>query len=190
LYNQRQEDKNARLPKFTILFKQILSDRTVISWLPEQFADDNAVLAAVRNLYDDLNRNVFNKPEGGNYSLKDLLQNLSDFDLQKVYICNDSGLSDISQRINDDYKLISIRDRLEKENPKRNKEKPEKYAERIEKMCEADSFSMQFISDCLGDSGIVNYFSSFGKTSKNENLLVQIQKNYEAAKDLLTMEYP
>ncbi|MBR6265725.1 MAG: type V CRISPR-associated protein Cas12a/Cpf1, partial [Bacteroidales bacterium] len=37
LYNQKQKDKTKRLPKLKPLFKQILSERNAISWLPEEF---------------------------------------------------------------------------------------------------------------------------------------------------------
>jgi len=53
-YNQSQKNRSACLPKLNFLFKQILSEKETISWLPEQFESDNALLASVRNAYQEL----------------------------------------------------------------------------------------------------------------------------------------
>jgi CRISPR-associated protein Cpf1 len=114
-YNQKQE-KNNRIPKFKILYKQILSDRDSISWLPEAFEDDKdksasqKVLEAI-NLYYRDNILCFqpkDKKDTENVleETKKLLADLPDSDLSKIYIRNDRAITDISQAIFEDYSVI------------------------------------------------------------------------------------
>lgn len=57
LYNQQHKDD--KLPKLKALFKQILSDRNAISWLPEEFNSDQEVLNAIKDCYERLAENVW-----------------------------------------------------------------------------------------------------------------------------------
>lgn len=56
LYNQAHKD--AKLPKLKTLFKQILSDRNAISWLPEEFDNDQETLNAIKDCYAHLSVNI------------------------------------------------------------------------------------------------------------------------------------
>lgn len=96
LYNQQHKDE--KLPKLKALFKQILSDRNAISWLPEEFNDDQEVLNAIKDCYERLSENVL-----GNKVLKSLLCTLADYNLDGIFIRNDLQLTDISQKIFDLY---------------------------------------------------------------------------------------
>lgn len=115
LYNQKQEKKN-RIPKLKILYKQILSDRDSISFLPEAFEDDKDktasqhVLEAI-NLYYRDNLLCFqpkDKKDTENVleETKKLLAGLSIADLSKIYIRNDRAITDISQALFKDYGVI------------------------------------------------------------------------------------
>lgn len=114
-YNQNQEKKN-RIPKLKILYKQILSDRDSISWLPEAFEDDKdktasqQVLEAIHLYYRD-NLLCFqpkDKKDTENVleETKKLLAGLSTSDLSKIYIRNDRAITDISQALFKDYGVI------------------------------------------------------------------------------------
>jgi CRISPR-associated protein Cpf1 len=182
LYNQQQSDKNNRIPKLKPLYKQILSDRETLSWLPEQFENDNAVLESINGIYINLNQDK-NILQG----LQELLNTISDYDLNKIYICNDASLTNISKQLFDNYAAIpfSIKEKLKEQNPKKNQETTEKYIERIEKEYKkSDSFSIGFINSCISDKKLEDYFI------KNENLFNNIHTAYEAIKDLLNIKYP
>lgn len=103
-YNQRQTDKGDRLPKLKPLFKQILSERNAISWLPDKFENDNHMLESIEICYQDLKAQVFE----GNNSLKKLLQGIGTYDLEHIYLPNDSQLTDISQKHYGNWALISV----------------------------------------------------------------------------------
>lgn len=135
LYNQKQTDKKQRIPKFTQLYKQILSDRSSISFIPEEFKDDNEVLESIENFYqtelcnslsEGANINVFN-------SFQNLLEHLSDFDLTKLYIRNDTSLTNISQKIFGDWSIIgkALREYYPILKPVTEKEKQTKKYTRI-----------------------------------------------------------
>lgn len=52
LYNQVH--KKEKLPLFKPMYKQILSDREQLSWLPETFENDASLLDAVKGFHQDL----------------------------------------------------------------------------------------------------------------------------------------
>ncbi|MDD3281807.1 MAG: type V CRISPR-associated protein Cas12a/Cpf1, partial [Bacteroidales bacterium] len=86
LYNQtaKKEDK---LPKLKPLFKQILSDRLTASFIPEQFKNDNEVLESIEKLYQEINEYVLP-------NINELLTHLRDYDLYKIFIRNDTNITD------------------------------------------------------------------------------------------------
>ena len=84
LYNQKQSYKAKRLPRLVPLFKQILSDRESVSWLPEAFADDNDVLDSIKEAYEAFF--VDEKEHGFVLAtrLKELLSSISSFDQNNI----------------------------------------------------------------------------------------------------------
>ena len=194
LYNQNQKEKGNRLPKLKPLYKQILSDRNAISYIPEEFKNDNEVLNSIEKVYQDLNQEVFNKEREGEYSLKELLLNINDFELDKIYLRNDLSLTEISQKYLGNWDIINkgIIKHYKTNNPKTSNGSEEKYEEKIKKYLNSfDSFSIQFINECLEDKSkkIEEYFK-ICKNKDDKNLFEQIEINYNAIKDLLKTDYP
>jgi ribosomal protein S24E len=194
LYNQNQKEKKNRLPKLKPLFKQILSDRNAISYIPDEFKSDNEVLSSIEKVYQDLNQEIFNKERIGEYSLKDLLLNIKSFELDKIYVRNELALTEISQKQLGKWDIVNkgIINYYITNNPKKVKEKQEKYDEKVKKYLKSfDSYSIQFINDCLEDKTkkIEDYFIQC-KNKDDKNLFEQIETNYNAIKDLLNTDYP
>ncbi len=104
LYNQQQKDKSKRLPMLKPLYKMILSDRVAISWLPEKFGSDEEMLNAINEVINSL-QPVLNDDKAN--SLKILLQHIGDYDLSRIYISNDIGLTDISQQMFGQYDIFT-----------------------------------------------------------------------------------
>jgi len=101
LYNQQQKDKNKRAPKFKQLYKQILSDRTSISMRFEEFENDSDLLETVEVFYqselceyetEGKTHNIFEE-------IKTLCESIGTYNLEKIYLRNDSNLTNISQRL-------------------------------------------------------------------------------------------
>lgn len=194
LYNQQQKDKSKRLPKFKNLYKQILCDRNSSSWLPAQFQSDNELLETIEIAYHGLIENVINPKN--QHSIIDIMERLSDYNLEKIFIKNDLQLTNISQRIYGDYGIIAkaLIEELKRNSQINKKEKIEKYEERINKLLDSQaSISIAQIDYCLSKYDIdldnklnvCNYFATEIKEIVNN-----ITSAYNDAKDLLNTKYP
>ncbi len=194
-YNQQQTDRSNRLPKLKPLYKQILSDRESVSWLPPKFESDKELLTKIKECYDALSEKekVFDK-------LESILKSLSTYDLSKIYISNDSQLSYISQKMFGRWDIIgkAIREDCAKRNPQKNRESLEKFAERIDKKLKAiDSISIGDVDECLAQLGetyvkrVEDYFAAMGASEIGEEQIGQeffkknIEEAYESVKELL-----
>lgn len=197
LYNQQHKDN--KLPKLKALFKQILSDRNAISWLPEEFNSDQEVLNAINDCYKRLSENVL-----GDKVLKSLLCSLSDYNLNGIFVRNDLQLTDISQKMFGNWSVIqnAIMQDIKNVAPaKRRNESEEDYEKRISDIFKkADSFSIQYINDCLNETddnnihAVDGYFATLGAvntpTMQRENLFALIKNAYTDISDLLDTPYP
>ncbi|MDR0619336.1 MAG: type V CRISPR-associated protein Cas12a/Cpf1 [Bacteroidales bacterium] len=189
-YNQKCKGKNNLLPQFTKLHKMILSDRESLSWLPEQFNNDNEVLKDINEAYMEIPLN----------KIKTLLENLSNYDLSGIFLCNDTGLTNISSKYLGHWSFIhrAIEAEYENRNPKRENKSQEKYDKEKEKYVKkTDSFSIGYINECVAlepqfnGKNIENYFSSLGKTNGVEKTIFEIiSDNYNNVKGILTAAYP
>lgn len=197
IYNQHHKDE--KLPKLKALFKQILSDRNAISWLPEEFNSDQEVLNAIKDCYERLSENVL-----GDKVLKSLLCSLSDYNLDGIFVRNDTQLTDISQKMFGNWSVIqnAIMQNIKKKKlARKRKESEEDYEKRIPDIFKkADSFSIQYINDCLNKMddnnlhAVDEYFATLGAvntpTMQHENLFALIQNAYTDISDLLDTPYP
>ncbi len=196
LFNQTAK-KEERIPKLKPLFKQILSDRSTASFIPEEFKDGNEVLESIEKLYQEINIHALSP-------LKELLQNLHDFDLHKIYLRKDLNLTDISQKMFGNWEVFQKAMNAWFDMNYKGKKKPgtEKYEEEQKKYFRnQDSFSIGFINECLllldntdYHKRIEDYFKQLGKRNteeeKTENLFLQIQNNYHQITDLLNNPFP
>lgn len=203
LYNQQQKDRAQRLPKLKPLYKQILSDRNAVSWLPEQFGSDNELLEKVQQAYQSLNELVLNRQKQGEHSLRELLLNLSSYDLNKVYIRNDQQLAELSQHMYGAYDVISnaLIEDLKKQSPRKKNEAEEIYLERLNKVLKSQSsISVSEINRCVqaqSDLPLVTvqeYYAQLGAVEREyvkcDNLYTVIENAYNSAKELLNITYP
>lgn len=135
----KQQHKNVRIPLLKTLHKMILSDRVTPSWLPECFESDEEMLTAIKAAYESLKEVLVGDDDD---SLRNLLLNIDNFDLEHIYIAKDSGLTSISQQIFGYYDTytLAIKDQLQRENPNL-------YDERIDKLYKKEgSFSIAYLN--------------------------------------------
>ena len=195
LYNQRGEvQKKDRLPLPKPLFKQILSDREHISWFEEGFADDQAMLNAIKDFYLELTETEPTTTESILDRTKSLLRTIADYDLTKIYLEYNS-LSKISQQIFGEWDKIQRA--LEAEYDQREKTKT--YEEQKEKhFSSLKSVSIGFIDECLKafetdkqlSLSIKEYIAQLGKKNDGPDLIDRITASYKAVKAILTTEWP
>lgn len=129
----KQQHKTVRVPLLKTLHKMILSERVTPSWLPERFESDEEMLTAIKETYESLKNVLVGDNDD---SLRNLLLNIDNFDLEHIYIANDSGLTSISQQIFGYYDTytLAIKGQLQRENPatKKQRENPNLYDDRID----------------------------------------------------------
>lgn len=192
LYNHQQSEKKDRLPKFKPLFKQILSDRDAISWLPDEFENDNDMLQSIEKCYQDLNEQVFNP-------LKTLLGSIKDFDLEHIYLPNDLQLTEIAQKHFGSWSVIrnAVVEDLKASNPQKRKEDAENYEKRMEKL--HDSYSIAYLNGIMQGEvenfkPIEDYFEGMGAEDNDNgqklNHFARIKNAYTEIKTLLNTTYP
>ena len=199
LYNQQHKEKSDKLPKLKPLFKQILSERNAISWLPEEFASDNEMLECIEQCYQNLREKVF---EGDN-SLKDLLKEIGDYDLEHIYLPDDLQLTNIAQKQYGNWGMIkkAFEESIIAENPQKRNETFEKYENRIAKLMKTnDSFSLaqinRLMNNHLGEEAIPieTYFVTMGaentENGQKPNIFIRIENAHTEAITLLTTSYP
>ena len=197
LYNQQQKDRSKRLPLLKSLYKMILSDRIAISWLPEEFKSDKEMIEAINNMHDDLKDILAGDNED---SLKSLLQHIGQYDLSKIYIANNPGLTDISQQMFGCYDVFTNGIKQELRNSitpsKKEKADNEIYEERINKMFKSEkSFSIAYLNSLphpktdAPQKNVEDYFALLGTCNQNDeqpiNLFAQIEMARLVASDIL-----
>jgi CRISPR-associated protein Cpf1 len=173
LYNQNK-DKNDRLPKLKQLYKQILSDRVSLSFLPDAFTDGKQVLKAIFDFYkiNLLSYTIEGQEESQNLLLliRQIVENLSGFDNQKMYLRNDTHLTTISQQLFGDFSLFStalnywyetkVNPKFEAEYSKANEKKRETLDKTKANFTKQDYFSIAFLQEVLA-----NYVLTLDETS-------------------------
>jgi CRISPR-associated protein Cpf1 len=198
LYNQSAK-KEERIPKLKPLFKQILSDRSSTSFIPDEFKNDSEVLESIELFYQEVNEHVVNKNVDGEHSLKGLLNNLAEYDLSKIYLRNDLTLTDISQKMFGEWGIFQKAMNVWYEANYKGKHKPgtEKYEEEQKKyFSNQDSFSVGFLNECLQlldtqyHRNVAAYFGLKGKTEQAEDLFELLEQKYKLVVELLNNPYP
>lgn len=199
LFNQTAK-KEDRIPKLKPLFKQILSDRSSASFIPDEFKNDAEVLESIELFYQEINAFVVNKNVEGEHSLKEVLNNLAEYDLSKIYLRNDLTLTDISQKMFGEWGVFQKAMNVwynsvyykGKQNPG-----TEKYEEEQKKyFANQDSFSIGFINDCLQlldaqyHRNVASYFELKGRTEQTEDLFEILEQKYKIIVELLNNPYP
>lgn len=169
----KQQHKTVRIPLLKPLYKMILSDRVAPSWLPECFKSDNDMLTAIKAAHESLRDVLVGDNDD---SLRNLLLNIDHYDLEHIYIANDSGLTFISQKIFGYYDTytLAIKAQLQRENPatKKQRENPNSYDERIDKLYKKEgSFSIAYLNrlvDTKEHITINEYYRLLGSYCREE----------------------
>ncbi len=136
LYNQQvaKGDKSKRLPFMKVLFKQILSDRQSVSFIPEKFNSDKELLDTVNLAY-----NGKEEKDGIAYVISEinkLFSGLSEFNKNGIFIsAKGSNITDISNSVYGSWSVIPDGwiENYTKNNPPKKGIITEKYIENRQK---------------------------------------------------------
>lgn len=188
-HNQEESGKDNKLSKFNQLYKQILSDREQLSWLPKSFESDAELLEAIKKFYSQMKEyNVFELSEK-------LMKNISDYDTRKIYVRNDTQLTDISNFIFGNWNTINLARSTKYDKEYSNKKKSANYEEiRRKELDRSKSLSIDDINSCIRENtdyiefSLKSYFSDLQNKKSLEsncNIIELIYKSYSEFEDAI-----
>ena len=186
-YNQEvaKSDKSLRLPLIKPLYKQILSDKASISFIPDKFKSDDDLISSV-NEYYNLHSNEFEE-------LLNLFADIRSFNLDSVYIKSGTAITNISKAIFGNWnELRSAWDKqYEKANPIKPKTDTEKYNEKKDKAYKnIKSFSLaelQYLGTDIDGCNTESIADCYSNSVKE--FVKKIKENYSLAEELLNNKY-
>lgn len=183
LYNQQvaKNEKSKRLPLMKPLYKQILSEKDSVSFIPEKFNSDNEVLHAIDDYYTG---------HIGDFDLlTELLQSLNTYNTNGIFVKSGVAITDISNGAFNSWNVLRLawNEKYEALHPVTSKTKIDKYIEKQDKIYKAiKSFSLFELQSLGNENG--NEITDWYISSINESNS-KIKEAYLQAQELLNSDY-
>lgn len=183
LYNQQvaKNEKSKRLPLMKPLYKQILSEKDSVSFIPEKFNSDNEVLLAIEDYYTG--------HIGDIDLLTELLQLLNIYNANGIFVKSGVAITDISNGAFNSWNVLrsAWNEKYEALHPVTSKTKIDKYIEKQDKVYKAiKSFSLFELQSLGNENG--NEITDWYISSINE-CNSKIKEAYLQAQELLKSDY-
>lgn len=207
-YKPKEGEKKP--PKFKELWKQILSEKESVSFIPEAFQDDKELLQSIRQFYE---KELLKWEKEGNsksviQEVERLMKGISTFERDAIFLRNDTLLTGISNKIFGDWVVIrrALAEKYKADNPIKKRENEANYEDRAREWAEKiPHFSIAEIETALNVYKSINadeeikrkitqhtlcdYFAEM-KTKKEgeqavKSILQQIEKSYWAVTPIL-----
>lgn len=183
LYNQQvaKNEKSKRLPLMKPLYKQILSEKDSLSFIPEKFNSDNEVLHAIDDYYTG--------HIGYIDLLTELLQSLNTYNANGIFVKSGVAITDISNGAFNSWNVLrsAWNEKYEALHPVTSKTKIDKYIEKQDKIYKAiKSFSLFELQSLGNENG--NEITDWYISSINE-CNSKIKEAYLQAQELLNSDY-
>lgn len=182
-YNQQvaKNEKSKRLPLMKPLYKQILSEKGSVSFIPEKFNSDNEVLLAIEDYYT--------AHIGDIDSLTELLQSLNTYNANGIFVKSGAAVSDISNGAFNSWNVLRLawNEKYEVLHPVTSKTKLDNYIEKRDKIYKAiKSFSLFELQSLGNENGneITDWYISSSKECNSK-----IKEAYLQARELLKSDY-
>ena len=182
-YNQQvaKNEKSKRLPLMKQLYKQILSEKGSVSFIPEKFNSDNEVLLSIEDYYT--------AHIGDIDSLTELLQSLDLYNTDGIFVKSGTSVTDISNAVFGSWNVLRSgwNEKYETLNPVTSKTKLDNYIEKRDKIYKAiKSFSLFELQSLGNENGneITDWYISSSKECNSK-----IKEAYLQARELLKSDY-
>lgn len=182
-YNQQvaKNEKSKRLPLMKQLYKQILSEKGSVSFIPEKFTSDNEVLLAIEDYYT--------AHIGDIDSLTELLQSLDLYNTDGIFVKSGTSVTDISNAVFGSWNVLRSgwNEKYETLHPVTSKTKLDNYIEKRDKIYKAiKSFSLFELQSLGNENGneITDWYISSSKKCNSK-----IKEAYLQARELLKSDY-
>ena len=183
LYNQQvaKNEKSKKLPLMKPLYKQILSEKDSVSFIPEKFNSDNEVLHAIDDYYTG---------HFGDFDLlTELLQSLNTYNANGIFVKSGVAITDIPNGAFNSWNVLrsAWNEKYEALHPVTSKTKIDKYIEKQDKIYKAiKSFSLFELQSLGNENG--NEITDWYISSINESNS-KIKEAYLQAQKLLNSDY-
>lgn len=193
-YNQTSQ-KSDRIPKLKPLYKQILSDRESVSFIPEKFISDDEVLSTVNDFYNHDEPDKYKSIKSTVEDLKVLFKAFSDASLDGIYIKNGLAVTDLSNGIFKSWSVIKNLWNVSYDNVNYTSKvkNVEKYEEKRNKAYKANKYfslgELQKLINSSDDTEINTKTISDYYCSMVIELADNISEAYSVAEKLLTTPY-
>lgn len=183
LYNQQvaKDEKSKRLPLMKPLYKQILSEKDSVSFIPEKFNSDNEVLLAIDDYYTG--------HIGYIDLLTELLQSLNTYNANGIFVKSGVSITDISNSAFNSWNVLRSvwNEKYEALHPVKSKTKIDNYIKKRDKVYKAiKSFSLFELQSLGNENG--NEITDWYISSINE-CNSKIKEAYLQAQELLKSDY-
>ena len=183
LYNKQdaKNEKSKRLPLMKQLYKQILSEKGSVSFIPEKFNSDNEVLLSIEDYYSS---------HIGDFDLlTELLQSLNTYNANGIFVKSGAAVSDISNGAFNSWNVLRLawNEKYEALHPVTSKTKLDNYIEKRDKIYKAiKSFSLFELQNLGNENGneITDWYISSSKECNSK-----IKEAYLQARELLKSDY-
>lgn len=183
LYNQQvsKNEKSKRLPLMKPLYKQILSEKDSVSFIPEKFNSDNEVLLSIEDYYSS--------HIGDLDLLTELLQSLNTYNANGIFVKSGAAVSDISNGAFNSWNVLRLawNEKYEALHPVTSKTKLDNYIEKRDKIYKAIKSVSLFELQNLGNENgneITDWYISSSKECNSK-----IKEAYLQARELLKSDY-
>lgn len=182
-----------KMPKLKPLYKQILSDRSSLSFIPEQFENDDAVLRAVCAFWNTADEEDGVKASSACAKLTELLCGLGGYDRSGIYVPAGKAVTDLSQGMLGSWQAIQsqMEAGYDAANRPRVVRDEEKYAEkRKEYFKKIKSYSLETLQGYVpaGEEGSAADLTQY-IAGRAYALAEGISAAYEAARELIENPY-
>ncbi|MBE6551627.1 MAG: type V CRISPR-associated protein Cpf1 [Ruminococcaceae bacterium] len=183
LYNQIviKIDKNKKLPLLKMLYKQILSDKESISFIPQSFENDEDVFDSIKECFGSLNETL--------KELSELFDRFGDYDLDHIYVGSGTAVTDISNAVFNDWSAVrqGWNAKYEKTHPLKDIKRSDKYFEQRDKEYKKSlSFSISDLQEFGESDNCKNLISDFYK-DKVVTFVNDVQKKYNAYVEFISV---
>ncbi len=169
--------------RFIPLYKQILSDRSTLSFIPETFLNDEEVMQAVKEYKDSLQgENVIER-------IKDLFATLPSADLEHIYVASNK-LTTFSHRMFKDWSLCRESLRNWKINTS-GKALTKKELERFENWLKSSDISIAELKESLTDNALPAKITKIVQktiTALDEQLKKPLPKRIKTSEEIETLK--
>lgn len=96
-----QDNKNAKIPFLKILYKQILSDKSTVSSLPEKFENDKKLTEEISEFYCDKEKDI--------KELIGLLKNIKEYNATGLFVTAGAAVTNLSKKVFGSWSVINAK---------------------------------------------------------------------------------